>query len=421
MSSERWLGQGLPLVGDDLVDDLDLPVGELHPRAPVAQLAREDRRRRVASRLRVPGQVVLPDERDALLEVEPVHQVALASMEVDRALVQRPQGARGIGDPEDRPGLLVDDQDRVGARTAQRDACRGRVGAAPGEAGRRAYELAGLLELEGRRVGSRSEHPVVGGREGRLVGRGAQVAEPDLRALRVEHRGLDTAAKQRLGVAREEAVEPVRGGHVEREPLTAPARSSPLLPQARDGAGEADGDRAVEQADVDPELERVGRRHAEELSRHEIALDRTALLGRVARAIGREPERQVRAPGRLERLAGDPEHDLDAAAAAHEADRPQARGRERREQSGRLRERRATLAGLVVEQGRLPEGDGAGCARRAVLRHDGHVETVRAPASSAGFPIVAEASRNVGVDPYSAHTRRSRRRTSATWLPKTPR
>ena len=52
------LGQGLPLVGDDLVDDLDLPVGELHPRAPVAQLAREDRRRRVASRLRVPRQIV---------------------------------------------------------------------------------------------------------------------------------------------------------------------------------------------------------------------------------------------------------------------------------------------------------------------------------------------------------------------------
>ncbi len=204
--------------------------------------------------------------------------------------------------------------------------------------------------------------------------RGAEVAEPDLRALRVEHRGLDAAAKQGLGVAREEPVEPVGGGHVQREPLTAAAGSSPLLAQARDGAGEADRDRAVEQPDVDPELERVGRRHAEELARDEIALDRAALLGGVARAIGREPERQVGAPSRLERLAGDPEHDLDSTAAAHEADRAQAGSRERREQARRLGERRPALAGLVVEQGRLPERDRAGRARSPVLCHDGHLE-----------------------------------------------
>ncbi len=218
------------------------------------------------------------------------------------------------------------------------------------------------------------------------MGRGAEVAEPDLRALRVEHRGLDAAAKQGLGVAREEPVEPVRSGHVERESLTAPAGSSPLLAQARDGAGEPDGDRAVEQPDVDPELERVGRRHAEELARDEIALDRTALLGGVARAIGREPERQVGASCRLERLAGDPEHDLDATAAAHEADRPQARGRERREQARRLGERRPALARLVVEQGRLPEGDGARGARGPVLRHDGHLETRQRTRQLDGVP-----------------------------------
>ena len=39
---------------------------------------------------------------------------------------------------------------------------------------------------------------------------------------------------------------------------------------------------------------------------------------------------------------------------------------------------------------------------------------VSARASSAGFATVADASRNVGVAPYMAHTRRSRRRTSAT-------
>ena len=77
-----------------------------------------------------------------------------------------------------------------------------------------------------------------------------------------------------------------------REPVAAAAGASPLLAQRRDRAGEADGDRAVEQADVDAELERVRRRDAEQLALDEPPLDLAPLLGRVAGAVRREPLRR---------------------------------------------------------------------------------------------------------------------------------
>ena len=54
--------------------------------------------------------------------------------------------------------------------------------------------------------------------------------------------------------------------------------AAPHLAQARDGAGEGDADRRVELADVDPELERVGGDHREQLAPGEAALDLAPLL-----------------------------------------------------------------------------------------------------------------------------------------------
>ncbi len=70
-----------------------------------------------------------------------------------------------------------------------------------------------------------------------------------------------------LRVAREELVERVLAGDVDGQAAAAAAGASPHLAQAGDGAGEGDADRGVELADVDPELERVGRDDAEQLAR----------------------------------------------------------------------------------------------------------------------------------------------------------
>ena len=82
-----------------------------------------------------------------------------------------------------------------------------------------------------------------------------------------------------VGVAAEELVEAVDPGHVDGEPLAAAAGPPPHLPQAGDGAGEADADRRVELADVDPELERVRRDDREQVARAEPRLDLAPLLG----------------------------------------------------------------------------------------------------------------------------------------------
>ena len=72
---------------------------------------------------------------------------------------------------------------------------------------------------------------------------------------------------------------------------------------------------------------------------------------------------------------------------------------ERREQDGGLGERRSALALGLVEQRRVPERDAAGCAGRAVGVDDAHLEARQRRAGSAGFAIVADASRNCGALP----------------------
>ena len=97
---------------------------------------------------------------------------------------------------------------------------------------------------------------------------------------------FDATRQERFGLAREELVERILARHQDCQPVGAPARSTPLLAKRRDGPGEPNGDRAVEEADVDPELERVRCRDAEEVSVDEAPLDVAALLGGVTSAVG---------------------------------------------------------------------------------------------------------------------------------------
>ncbi len=148
-------------------------------------------------------------------------------------------------------------------------------------------------------------------------------------------RGLDVAREKRLRLAGEELVERVLARDEHREAATAPSRASPLLAQRGDGAGEADRDRAVEQADVDPELERVGRGHSEKLAFDETALDLAPLLGRVAGAIRGEPVRGRR----VHPLDGEAMDQLRRLPALREADRPETPRRELREKPRRVAQR----------------------------------------------------------------------------------
>ena len=105
------------------------------------------------------------------------------------------------------------------------------------------------------------------------------MAVEDARILVVEDRRFDAPAEQRSRLAHEVLVERVLARDEHREPVAAPSRAAPLLPQRGDGPGEADRDHAVEQADVDPELERVRRRDAEQLALEQPPLDLAPLRG----------------------------------------------------------------------------------------------------------------------------------------------
>src|SRR5436309_7406415 len=105
----------------------------------------------------------------------------------------------------------------------------------------------------------------------------------------VENRRLDAPLQQRFWLADEVLVECVLARDEHRQAVSPAPRTSPLLPQRRHGSRKPDRDRAVEQTDVDAQLEGVRRGDAEQFALHESSLDVATLCGRVAGAIGSEP------------------------------------------------------------------------------------------------------------------------------------
>ena len=179
----------------------------------------------------------------------------------------------------------------------------------------------------------------------------------------VEDRRLDVPLEQRRRLAHEVLVERVLRGDEDREAVLAAAGASPLLAKARHRAGEADRDRAVEVADVDAELERVGGRDAEQVALDEPPLDLPPLLRRVAGAVRGQPGRGCR----VEPVAGEAVDELRRLAALREADRAQAAADEPGEQPRRLAERARPQPELGVEERRVPERDRPLRPRRRVV------------------------------------------------------
>ena len=167
----------------------------------------------------------------------------------------------------------------------------------------------------------------------------------------VEDRRLDAAAEQLVRLTHEELVESVLRGDEHGETVAAAPCAPPLLSQRRNRPREADRDHTVEQPDVDSELERVRRRHAEQVAVFQPPLDLASLRGRVAGPVGREP---AVVPESLGREAVD---ELRGLAALRERQRPQPALDEQRLQAGSFGECRAAKAQLGVEQRRIPEHD----------------------------------------------------------------
>ena len=234
------------------------------------------------------------------------------------------------------------------------------------------------LRDEQLRVGlpARAEDLGVGGVERALVRGAEQVREVDRLVLVPDDRRLDRPLEELVGVAAEELVERVLAGDVDREAAAATARAAPHLPQRRDRPRERHAHGRVERADVDAELERVGRDDREQVAVRQLRLELAALLRRVAGAVGRDAVGERRAVGvglAVELEPGEPGDELDRLARLDEADRPRPLAHELGDELGRLGQRAAAELQRLVDHRRVPHRDLPPGAGRAVAVHQRHV------------------------------------------------
>ena len=322
----------------------------------------DDRGRRLLLRLRVVVARERLDERRARLEVERAHAVAARrgggrSRPRGRSS-RRARARRSRARCRSSASTIVNDS---GLGRAQRDA-RGRVVAAgPDVAGAASCFSSGSIgrPLE-RRV---AEHLAVArrraaprtprrgrGRRARAGSRGR--GSPPRRGARAAPRGSrmkywSSASSLATSTASPCPRRPARP-HCWRSDATVPGKPTEID--------------AVEQADVDPELERV-RRARRRAARPRRAAARSRAAARACSRRGRARARRVVA----EPVGGEAVDQLGGAAALGEAERAQAARDEVGQQPRRLAERARAQAELLVGQRRVPERDRPLRARRAVV------------------------------------------------------
>jgi hypothetical protein len=148
--------------------------------------------------------------------------------------------------------------------------------------------------------------------------------------------------------------------------------SAGLLPQRGQRAGEAGQHDGVQAGDVDPELERVGRRDAEQRPVRQRGLQGATFLRQVSGPVGGDAVGQLgRGAGQVP-PCGQCEH-LRAAPGSHERQRPRVLNHQVGEQPGRLStgrppDGRAVLA-VCLRQRRFPERERRRPARGGVVGH----------------------------------------------------
>ena len=292
-----------------------------------------------------------------------------------------PCAAAGVDGAEHPAGDVLDQAHGRAAGRADVGEVAGAPAVGPEPAAWTPAQQAALGERVDGRPRTGPEHGQVLHGERRLGSGGAQVRAQDVGVVGVEDVGLDRLPEQGLGVVDQIGVQRVvaRHHHPERVAGAAPGPAD-LLPQGRAGAGEAGEQHGVEAADVDAELERVGRGQAEQPAVAQRLLERAALLGEVAAAVGRHLVDQARVDLAEQASRGQGDR-LGAAAGADEGERADAVRR-----PGRSAGRRPRW---------WPSG---GRARRShPARARTAAPTARAPCGRAGEPssVTATTSRPV--------------------------
>ena len=224
--------------------------------------------------------------------VERCHTVAASVVQVQRTRITLALEVRRLNRANARPSGLQ--RVRLARRAAQRHFG---VGPSRGCPPRRSLaQLACVREPfdEPGRI-CRKERKVVGF-ERALRGRADKVADQDRGVARIDRRLLHRPAEEGLRMLNVELVERVVARYQDDHRLAfcAPPYATSLLPEAHGAAGVAGDHRHVERTDVDPQLERVGRDHASQLTAAQTRLDLGALVGAIAGFVCADPPGQLR-------------------------------------------------------------------------------------------------------------------------------
>ena len=273
-------------------------------------------------------------------------------MEVDRAFVDGGVRPLALDQAEYRAALRFHDREGVRGGRAQTELGGRVIATRPHVAGLRLSQLRQQRCALERLSAERRAVVVI---EGRLERCGSDVAVEHARVRVIENRRLHLPVEQRVRLAHEVLVECVLAGDEHCQAMTAPPGSSPLLAQGCHCPRKPDRDRTVEQADVDPELERVRRRDPEQVAFDQSPLDLAPLFGRVARSVRRQPGGGLR----VDALCRETVDELGSLAALGKTDRAQAARDEGSQQPRRVAERAGPQSELGVEQLGIPEDDGS--------------------------------------------------------------
>ena len=255
-------------------------------------------------------------ERDAVLEVQGIHQIALALVQIDGTRVHRGGGLAGTGVAQHPAGVRLEDRDLTTDRSPD---VHGGVGI---EAGRRevsagpAAQQSVVDECAGHGLGVPHPDFCVSQRE--FSGRAQQLRTQHVGIGRVNHHAFDRLVQESSGMMHQIGVERVVAGDEHHQSaLAAPARPPGLLPERRDRARKARQHNSVQSGDVDTEFERIGRRHATQSPVGQRAFQCAAILGQVSRPVGGHRCGQLRVGLRQPR-PGAQRRQLRAASGPHE-------------------------------------------------------------------------------------------------------
>jgi hypothetical protein len=189
-------------------------------------------------------------------------------MQVHRAGVDVVVGPGLVHGPQQGARLLVHDGDERARRRPHVDPAVGRFPAAVVEEAPPLHQEAALLQVLGRLHGPGSEHlEVLHGQ--RLLARGAgQVRADHVRVGRIDDGRLGWLGEQVLRVADQVLVQGIVLSHQDRQRGGRAAPGPPsLLPHRSPGSRVPGDECGVQRAHVDPELQRVGGGHPQELPR----------------------------------------------------------------------------------------------------------------------------------------------------------